>query len=45
VISQAVALAAACDYLTDVGMANVFAHEQRLTARLLDGIPHCRASG
>jgi cysteine desulfurase/selenocysteine lyase len=38
VISQAVALAAACDYLTGVGMADVFAHEQRLTARLLDGL-------
>jgi len=38
VISQAVALAAACDYLSAVGLDNVAAHEAALTARLLDGL-------
>jgi cysteine desulfurase/selenocysteine lyase len=38
VISQAVALAAACDYLTALGLDNVKQHETALTARLLDGI-------
>jgi cysteine desulfurase/selenocysteine lyase len=38
VISQAVALAAACDYLRDVGLDRIRAHEQVLTARLLEGI-------
>ena len=38
VISQAVALAAACDYLTDLGMDNIARHEAVLTARLLDGL-------
>ncbi|MCU1600580.1 MAG: cysteine desulfurase, SufS subfamily [Frankiales bacterium] len=38
VISQAVALAAACDYLTALGLDDVRAHETALTARLLDGI-------
>ncbi|MEX2291199.1 MAG: cysteine desulfurase [Mycobacteriales bacterium] len=38
VISQAVALAAACDYLDDLGLDRVLAHEQALTARLIDGI-------
>ena len=38
VISQAVALAAACDYLREVGLDRITAHEQSLTARLLDGI-------
>ena len=38
VISQAVGLAAACDYLTALGLENVQAHEIALTARLLDGI-------
>jgi cysteine desulfurase/selenocysteine lyase len=38
VISQAVGLAAACDYLSGLGMENVKAHENALTARLLDGI-------
>ena len=38
VISQAVALAAACDYLQEVGLDRIAAHEQALTARLLDGI-------
>jgi cysteine desulfurase/selenocysteine lyase len=38
VISQAVALAAACDYLTGVGVERIAAHENALTARLLDGI-------
>ncbi len=38
VISQAVALAAACDYLSAVGLDQVAAHEERLTARLLDGL-------
>jgi cysteine desulfurase/selenocysteine lyase len=38
VISQAVALAAACDYLTEVGLAGIKEHEVALTARLLDGL-------
>jgi cysteine desulfurase/selenocysteine lyase len=38
VITQAIGLAAACDYLTAVGLADVHAHEQRLTARLLHGL-------
>ena len=38
VISQAVALAAACDYLSAVGMDRVASHEAVLTARLLDGL-------
>jgi cysteine desulfurase/selenocysteine lyase len=38
VISQAVALAAACDYLDALGLDNIKAHENALTARLLDGI-------
>jgi len=38
VISQAIALAAACDYLTDIGLENIKAHEIALTARLLDGL-------
>ena len=38
VISQAVGLAAACDYLSALGLDEVHAHEQRLTARLLDGL-------
>jgi cysteine desulfurase / selenocysteine lyase len=33
--AQAVGLAAACGYLSDLGMANVAAHEERLTARAL----------
>jgi cysteine desulfurase/selenocysteine lyase len=38
VISQAVALAAACDYLDGVGLDRISAHEQLLTARLIEGI-------
>jgi cysteine desulfurase/selenocysteine lyase len=38
VISQAVALAAACDYLDGLGLDKVLAHEQALTARLIEGI-------
>ena len=38
VISQAVGLAAACDYLSAVGLGAVQAHEKALTARLLDGL-------
>jgi cysteine desulfurase/selenocysteine lyase len=38
VISQAVGLAAACDYLSAVGLDAIAAHEERLTARLLDGL-------
>jgi cysteine desulfurase/selenocysteine lyase len=38
VISQAVALAAACDYLDGIGLSNVLAHEQALTGRLLEGL-------
>jgi len=36
--AQAVGLAAACDYLTDLGMARVTAHEHSLTEALLDGL-------
>jgi len=38
VISQAVALAAACDYLGEVGLPAIKQHEVQLTQRLLDGI-------
>jgi len=38
VISQAVALAAACDYLSALGLERVQAHEAVLTARLLEGL-------
>jgi cysteine desulfurase/selenocysteine lyase len=38
VISQAIALAAACDYLTEVGLPAIKQHEVVLTARLLDGL-------
>jgi cysteine desulfurase / selenocysteine lyase len=38
VISQAVALAAACDYLDAVGLDRVARHEAALTARLLEGL-------
>ncbi len=48
VISQAVALAAACDYLTGLGLDAIKEHETVLTARLLDGlraIPGARVLG
>ncbi|NHA69063.1 SufS family cysteine desulfurase [Phycicoccus flavus] len=38
VAAQAVGLAAACDYLTGLGMERVHAHEQALTERLLRGL-------
>ncbi|MBM6403853.1 SufS family cysteine desulfurase [Phycicoccus sp. CSK15P-2] len=38
VAAQAVGLAAACDYLTDLGMGRVHAHEQAVTERLLHGL-------
>ena len=38
VISQAVGLAAACDYLSELGMARVARHEAALTGRLLEGL-------
>jgi cysteine desulfurase/selenocysteine lyase len=38
VISQAVALAAACDYLDGVGLARIAEHEAALTGRLLEGL-------
>lgn len=41
-VSQAVGLAAACDYLSTVGMDAVAAHEQQLTARILDGLADLR---
>ncbi|MFC3688672.1 SufS family cysteine desulfurase [Aquipuribacter hungaricus] len=41
-VSQAVGLAAACDYLSAVGMDAVAAHEQQLTARILDGLADLR---
>ncbi|MGJ7452570.1 cysteine desulfurase [Aquipuribacter sp. MA13-6] len=37
-VSQAVGLAAACDYLDEIGMAQVAAHEQELTGRILEGL-------
>jgi cysteine desulfurase/selenocysteine lyase len=37
-IAQAVGLGAAVDYLTDLGMDAVYAHEQELTAYLIDGL-------
>jgi cysteine desulfurase/selenocysteine lyase len=37
-IAQAVGLGAAVDYLTDLGMDTVYAHEQELTAYLLEGL-------
>ena len=37
-VAQAVGLAAACDYLDAVGMDNVAAHEEALTARALDAL-------
>jgi cysteine desulfurase/selenocysteine lyase len=37
-IAQAVGLGAAVDYLSDLGMASVYAHEQELTAYLLEGL-------
>jgi cysteine desulfurase/selenocysteine lyase len=38
VAAQAVGLAAACDYITDLGLDRVHAHEQALTERLLAGL-------
>jgi cysteine desulfurase/selenocysteine lyase len=38
VISQAIGLAAACDYLGAVGLDKVAAHEAALTRRLLEGL-------
>jgi len=38
VAAQAVGLAAACDYLTALGLDRVHAHEQALTRRLLEGL-------
>lgn len=35
-VAQAIGLARACDYLTELGMANVFQHEQELTAYTLE---------
>lgn len=37
-ISQAIAFAAACDYLSEIGMSRVAAHEHDLGARLLRGL-------
>ncbi|WP_166998971.1 SufS family cysteine desulfurase [Paramicrobacterium fandaimingii] len=37
-ISQAIALAAACDYLGIVGLDRIAAHERELGARLVDGL-------
>lgn len=47
-VSQAVALAAAVDYLDSVGMRAIEAHEEQLGARILDGlaeIPGVRVLG
>ncbi|CAG7573249.1 cysteine desulfurase/selenocysteine lyase [Barrientosiimonas humi] len=38
VVAQAVGLAAACDYLSELGMDRVAAHDQVLMAYLLDGL-------
>ncbi len=38
VAAQAVGLAAACDYLSALGLDRVHAHEQALTRRLLEGL-------
>jgi len=38
VISQAIGLAAACDYLSGIGLDAIRQHETALTARLLDGL-------
>lgn len=48
VISQAIGLAAACDYLSAVGMDRVAAHEALLTSQLLEGLaarPYVRVIG
>ncbi len=37
-VAQAVGLAAACDYLDAVGMENVAAHEEMLTARAIEAL-------
>ena len=37
-VSQAIALAAAVDYMTEIGMPRIAAHEAQLGARLLDGL-------
>ncbi|WP_223690202.1 SufS family cysteine desulfurase [Leifsonia poae] len=37
-VSQAIALAAAADYLTKAGLPAIAAHEQELGARMLDGL-------
>jgi cysteine desulfurase/selenocysteine lyase len=37
-IAQAVGLGAAVDYLSQIGLERVHAHEQKLTARLLEGL-------
>lgn len=37
--SQVVGLGAAVKFLSEVGMANIHAHEQKLTARALEGLP------
>ncbi|MFK3835773.1 cysteine desulfurase [Microbacterium sp. NPDC087868] len=37
-VSQAIALAAAVDYLTEIGMPRIAAHEAQLGVRLLDGL-------
>ncbi|AKT51976.1 cysteine desulfurase [Arsenicicoccus sp. oral taxon 190] len=37
-VAQAVGLAAACDYLDELGLERVHAHETALTQRLLDGL-------
>ncbi len=42
VISQAVGLAAACEYLSDLGMDRVARHEAALTGRLLEGLRSVR---
>ena len=47
-VAQAIGLARACDYLTNLGMQNVFEHEQELTAYTLEElakIPGVRVIG
>jgi cysteine desulfurase / selenocysteine lyase len=45
VISQAIALAAACDYLSAIGLDSIKQHETALTARLLDGLRTLSGAG
>ena len=41
-ISGGIGLGAAVDYLTGLGMENIRSHEERLTARLINGLRHVK---